>query len=276
MVPAVDLLGEKPHRDCGDDQRQDEREELEEGSHLGLVEIEEVLEEEKAGHDEERGDDDVGDGRVEIRHQLLLHDREGFAAPHPGHRPRGHQLLLYMQLLYRYAFHDSFAPPAVSSLNTRSRLLCSCIISYRTQLLPLIILKIAGLTSTAPPAVTCRRGQLGIGRLVHPRHAVDLQQLSLQPPEVAARNADHDPHPAAAADCRRSVLSSATMEPPVDDDDPVAGGLHLRQYVGREDDRFLPAYLANEVPYLYDLVRVEPARGLVQDEDLRVVDHRLG
>ena len=45
--------------------------------------------------------------------------------------------------------------------------------------------------------------------------------------------------------------------------------------MGREDDRLLPADLLDERPDLDDLVRVEAARRLVEDEDVGIVQHRL-
>ena len=53
-------------------------------------------------------------------------------------------------------------------------------------------------------------------------------------------------------------------------------GLDLGQVVRREEDRALLADLLQVVEELGLLVRVEVARGLVEDEDGRVVDERLG
>ena len=63
---------------------------------------------------------------------------------------------------------------------------------------------------------------------------------------------------------------------PRDDDHPPANGLDLRQDVRREQDRMPLAQLADQVADLADLDRVEPGRRLVEDQDLRVVHHRLG
>ncbi len=62
----------------------------------------------------------------------------------------------------------------------------------------------------------------------------------------------------------------------VQDEHPVAGGLHLLQDVGGEDDRLLLAQALDELADLDDLVGVQPGGGLVQDEDLGVVDDGLG
>jgi hypothetical protein len=64
--------------------------------------------------------------------------------------------------------------------------------------------------------------------------------------------------------------------PLVHDDHARAGRHDLGQVVGRQDDRALAPELAHEVANLHDLVRVEAAGGLVEDEDVRLVDQRLG
>ncbi len=62
----------------------------------------------------------------------------------------------------------------------------------------------------------------------------------------------------------------------VDDEDAVARGLHLGQDVGAEDDRLGPAHFLDQLPDLHDLVGVQSGRGLIEDEHLGIVDHRLG
>ena len=64
--------------------------------------------------------------------------------------------------------------------------------------------------------------------------------------------------------------------PPRDDDHPPAHGFDLRQDVRRKQDRVLCCQLADHVANFADLNRVQPGRRLVEDQDLRVVHHRLG
>ena len=65
-------------------------------------------------------------------------------------------------------------------------------------------------------------------------------------------------------------------QPPlVDHDHPPAGRLDLRQDVAAEQDRPLGPQLAHERPDLEDLVGVEPAGRLVEDQDLGLVQERL-
>ena len=70
----------------------------------------------------------------------------------------------------------------------------------------------------------------------------------------------------------RTVGDDATTR---NDDGARAGGLHFLQVVGREKDRALFADLLQIVEKFGLFVRVEVARGLIQDEDRRVVDERL-
>jgi len=60
-----------------------------------------------------------------------------------------------------------------------------------------------------------------------------------------------------------------------DDEHAAAGGLDFRQDVAGQDDRPFLANLFDEIPDLGDLVWVEAARGLVQNQDVRVVQHGL-
>ena len=62
----------------------------------------------------------------------------------------------------------------------------------------------------------------------------------------------------------------------VQDDDVRADGLDLLEDMGREDDRLALAQGADELADLDDLVGVETRRGLVEDEDGRVVEDGLG
>ena len=57
---------------------------------------------------------------------------------------------------------------------------------------------------------------------------------------------------------------------PVEDDHPLAARLHLRQDVRREQDGLVAAQRAHEPAHLPDLVRVEPAGRLVQDQHRRI------
>ena len=61
----------------------------------------------------------------------------------------------------------------------------------------------------------------------------------------------------------------------VDDDGARAGGVDFLEDVGREHDRLVLAQLADQVPHLVLLVRVEAVGGLVQDQHLGIVDQRL-
>ena len=61
-----------------------------------------------------------------------------------------------------------------------------------------------------------------------------------------------------------------------DDDHPAADRLDLGHDVRREQDRVPVAQLADQVADLADLDRVEPGGRLVEDQDVGVVDQRLG
>ncbi len=61
-----------------------------------------------------------------------------------------------------------------------------------------------------------------------------------------------------------------------DDDGARAHLVHLLQDVGRNDHQFVLAQLVDQAPHFVFLIRVEPIGGLVQDQDLRIVDQRLG
>ena len=61
----------------------------------------------------------------------------------------------------------------------------------------------------------------------------------------------------------------------VDDYDPVADRLDLLQYVRGENDGVISSEVTDEVTDLDDLLRVKTNRGLVEDDDGRVVDKRL-
>src|SRR5450432_1052841 len=82
---------------------------------------------------------------------------------------------------------------------------------------------------------------------------------------------------AAAALALAQVLRRAVGDElaAADDDDAAAGGLHLGEDVRREDDGLLAPDLLDERADLDDLVGVEAARRLVEDEDVRVVEHGL-
>ncbi len=61
----------------------------------------------------------------------------------------------------------------------------------------------------------------------------------------------------------------------VEDEHPVTDGLHLLQNVGGEDHRFRRSELAHEPANLEDLVRIQSAGRLVEDENIGVVDDGL-
>ena len=61
-----------------------------------------------------------------------------------------------------------------------------------------------------------------------------------------------------------------------DDEDAPTGHLHLGEVVRGEDDRPLSADFPNELTDFGGLVRIEPAHRLVQDQDRRLVNQRLG
>ena len=63
---------------------------------------------------------------------------------------------------------------------------------------------------------------------------------------------------------------------PGDDDHPAADRLDLRHDVSREQDRMPIAQLADQGANLADLDRVEARGRLVEDQDVGVVDQRLG
>ena len=60
----------------------------------------------------------------------------------------------------------------------------------------------------------------------------------------------------------------------VNDDDPGTGRLDLCEVVCREDDGLLFAELLDQIANLDDLVGIEPARWLVENERNRIVDER--
>jgi hypothetical protein len=62
----------------------------------------------------------------------------------------------------------------------------------------------------------------------------------------------------------------------VDDGDPVAEHLHLRQDVGGEQDGRRAAQRLDELAGLPDLVGVEPDGRLIEDEDRRLRDEAVG
>ena len=62
----------------------------------------------------------------------------------------------------------------------------------------------------------------------------------------------------------------------VDDDDALAGLRDLGQDVGAQDDGVIARQAADQVAGLDDLLGVEAGGRLVQDQDVGVVDERLG
>jgi hypothetical protein len=62
----------------------------------------------------------------------------------------------------------------------------------------------------------------------------------------------------------------------VDEQDATGDRLDLLKDVGRDQDRFRLPQVADQLADPPDLVRVEPAGGLVEDQDLGVVQERLG
>ena len=63
---------------------------------------------------------------------------------------------------------------------------------------------------------------------------------------------------------------------PVDDGDAVASDGDFGKYVGRQDDGVIAAEGLDELPRVADLLRIEPRRGLVEDEHFGLVDEGLG
>src|SRR6056297_854356 len=62
----------------------------------------------------------------------------------------------------------------------------------------------------------------------------------------------------------------------VDNNHPITSGAYLAQYMGGENNRFFPADLFDQVPDLYDLVRVQAGGGFVQYQHFRIMDYGLG
>ena len=62
----------------------------------------------------------------------------------------------------------------------------------------------------------------------------------------------------------------------VDDDDALAGLRDLGQDVRAQDDRVIAGELLDQLARFDDLLRVEAGGRLVEDEDVRVVNQRLG
>ena len=102
--------------------------------------------------------------------------------------------------------------------------------------------------------------------------ALQVAQLLAHLGRIAGR--EHcDLHPRARDLGQRSVRPDV----PVDQDHhPVACRLDLRQDVRGEDHGLGLPHAADELAHLDDLVRVEPGRGLVQDQDLGIVEDRGG
>ena len=62
----------------------------------------------------------------------------------------------------------------------------------------------------------------------------------------------------------------------VHDDDPGARRFDLLQVVRRQDHRVLLAEVRDQRPHFDDLVRIETGSRLIEDQQIRFVDHRLG
>ena len=72
---------------------------------------------------------------------------------------------------------------------------------------------------------------------------------------------------------QRTILDHLAL---IDNDDRIAGHLHFRQNVGREQHGVLLAELAHQFSRLADLGRVEPGRWFVEDQHGRVGKQRIG
>ena len=64
--------------------------------------------------------------------------------------------------------------------------------------------------------------------------------------------------------------------PAVDDDDTVADLAHLGEDMARENHGLFAAEIPDELPDLDDLLRVEAEGRLIEDENLGIVQYRLG
>ena len=62
----------------------------------------------------------------------------------------------------------------------------------------------------------------------------------------------------------------------VDDDDPLAGLRNLGKDVGAEDDRVIARQFFDQLACFDDLFGIEAGGGLVEDENVRIVDQCLG
>ena len=64
--------------------------------------------------------------------------------------------------------------------------------------------------------------------------------------------------------------------PLVDDDHPLAGHAHFRQDVGGKNHGVIPSQTLDQLSNLNDLSGIQSYGGLIQDEDLGLMDERLG
>ena len=167
--------------------------------------------------------------------------------------------------------------PVVRLRKTSSRLADSRASSSSVQRLSTAARKIGLRRSLAPPA--------SIANACDPSSPAIASQRAT-PGQAGQPVADgvlgdavrFDHHAVAAAALARAQLVRRAVGDQLaaaDDDDAAAGRLHLGEDVRRQDDRLLAADLLDERPDLDDLVGVEAARRLVEDDDVRVVQHRL-
>ena len=104
----------------------------------------------------------------------------------------------------------------------------------------------------------------------------------IDPRDGLERAAGWPPGRAARLDDDR-VVAPQVVQPlvhrdpaPGDDDHPAADRLDLRQDVGRQQDGVPLTQVADQRADLEDLDRVQARCGLVEDQDRRIVQHRLG
>ena len=107
----------------------------------------------------------------------------------------------------------------------------------------------------------------------HARHLLDRGANGRR---IAVEPSDDDVGPDRPLEVRRCSLGDEAAD--VDDADPVGEHVGLLEVLRREEDRHpqLDVEPANLLPHRGAADRVEAGRGLVEEQDLRVVDERRG
>ena len=213
-------------------------------------------------HQEKRGEDHVGERRQEVRPPLPADDGEEL--PHDGglrrlggraRRDRGRRLLVTGE-----PDEDVFERELLASELTQDP---SARDSGAEDVLPGV-----GTRRAFEP-----RPGLAVASLLGDRRDA-RQPLEDRSRVHASREGGPDDRRPGELALELGHRSLRDDPAPVDDQDPVADGVDLREDVGREQDGPLAAEAADRLPDPDDLPRIEPHRRLVEDEDGRTVDER--